>query len=398
MINNITIYTSSDFPNGGAAENLVRQMALGINSLGTKVNVVLFRGHTNDKTRVNDTNIDCSYLLFEKRPENEIIKFVELFLIILSVPISIIRNRKRFKSKFIILYGIEYFYYVFPFYITGLLFNIKIYRIVTDRYPDRTIAPSWWKLLKVFFYRFQFRYFDKYLSGIICLSNYLRENAIFYGVKASKICLIPHFIDINLFCSESIKTLPFSRERIRIGLIGSLNENNGLFVLLKAFCLVKSAYSNIELCLIGSLSEEDMIISLQILGDVIDSVIFIGKAHDSMIPSLLSSCDLLVIPRKSSTFAEASFPTKLGEYLSTGRPIIATEVGEIKRIFKDKRELILVKPDSSESLKEGILFLINNKDMALRIGECGYYWALNNIEYRNSARILLNFMNIGNKK
>ena len=65
MVRNITIYTSSDFPDGGAAENLVRQMALGINSLETKVNIVLFRGHTNDKTKVDDTNIDCSCLLFE---------------------------------------------------------------------------------------------------------------------------------------------------------------------------------------------------------------------------------------------------------------------------------------------------------------------------------------------
>jgi len=385
----ITIYSTSDFPSGGAAENFVRQMTLGLITSNALVNVVLLRGHYLEHN-ANDTGIKCNSLLFKRRYRGEILKIVELFLIVFAIPFSVIRNRIQHKTKIIILYGIEYFYLVLPFYLVGQIIGIKVYRVVTDRYTDKGIAPTWWKRPKVFFYQFQYKYFDRFLAGIICLSSYLKKNAVANG--ASNVCVIPHFIDIELFSNDTYNIIPFSNENIRIGICGTLNKENGLFVLLNAFLLLKNDYPDIKLTLIGPITEVDSFVSREILKDVLVSVSFVGKVNGSLVPGLLSNCDILVNPRISGTFAEAGFPTKLGEYFATKRPVVATAVGDLNLYFENKSELILVKPDSAESLAEGIKILLLNMELARQIGINGFEWALANVEYRKSAQRLVEFI------
>lgn len=386
---NIAIYTTSDFPYGGAPENFVRQMALGLNAANKNINVVLLRGHYPDQL-VNNTGINCTALLFKRRFRYEIFKIVELLLIIIAIPFSAIRNRIQHKTKIILLYGIEYFYLVLPFYLIGKIVGIKVYRVITDRYTDKGIAPTWWKNPKVFFYQLQYKYFDRFLAGIVCLSSYLKENAVVNGV--SNVCVIPHFIDIEAFSKEASEITPFQGETFRIGICGTLNKENGLFVLLNGFLLLKKDYPDIRLVLIGPISESDSIISREILKEVLDSVSFVGKVNGSLVPGLLSNCDILVNPRISGTFAEAGFPTKLGEYFATKRPVVATAVGDLILYFESKKELVLVIPDSAESLAEGISFLLQNKDLARQIGINGFDWARLNVEYKYSAKRLIEFI------
>lgn len=165
-------------------------------------------------------------------------KLFELIFIIFVIPISLFRQKLQSKSKVVILYGVEYFYYVVPFIIFGLLLNIKIYRVITDRYNHNVISPIWWKKPKVFFYNIQYRYFDRFLDGIICLSSYLCEGAIKQGVSEDRILLVPHFIDVSYF-SQAVAP-PFSNEhKVKIGMCGSLTEQNGLFVLIESFIRLK---------------------------------------------------------------------------------------------------------------------------------------------------------------
>jgi len=390
---NIAIYTTSDFPYGGAPENFVRQMALGLNSLDAFVKIILLRGHYTEST-INDTGIDCSNLLFKRRFRGQILKFVELVFIIFAIPYSVIRNRIQHKTKVILLYGVEYFYLVFPFFIVGRILGIKVYRVITDRYTDRGIAPTWWKWPKVFFYQLQYRYFDRFLSGVVCLSHYLYQNSIDNGVSEKKICIIPHFINLKNF-SVTTNDVPLKHNKVRLGMCGTLTRENGLLVLLDAFLYLKKQNSAIELLLIGPISQEDSSVVTEKLVGIVDSVIFTGKVSGEKVPALLSTCNILINPRISGTFADAGFPTKLGEYFATKRPVVATAVGDLNLYFENKRELILVEPDSAEAIADGILLLIRNKELAKQIGIGGFNWARVNVEYKNSARRLLEF--IGNR-
>ncbi len=388
----ITIYTTTDFPYGGSGENFVRQMALGLSESNCKLNVIQLRGNYYEQ-QSNNTIIKSQHILFHKRYHYDILKIIELILLVVLIPFSIINNKLRNKTDIILLYGVEYFYLVLPFIVLSKLFGIKLFRIVTDRYSYQGVAPVWWKRPKYFFYKLQFLYFDRFLSGVICLSSFLKESAIKCGVLEKNICVIPHFIDLDFFANNTDNFTSLANDSIRIGFCGTLNESNGLRILLEAFRIIKEEFSNSKLILIGTIVNDQLNESKEIIMDIADSVIFTGRVAGTRIPELLSSCNILVNPRLSGVLAEAGFPTKLGEYFATKRPVVATAVGDLEYYFSTGEQLVLVKPDSSESLAAGVISLINRgADFSQALGRAGHTWAKENLCYKKNGIKLFEFI------
>jgi len=387
-ISSVIIYTSGDFPYGMAPENLVRQLALGLNCNNVKVKVVRFRGATYNYS--NNTGIECTNLLFSRRVKGEVLKLLELLLIFFAIPISVVRNYFKHKPNAIVLYGIEYFYFILPFWIISKLLRVKILRFITDYYKVSTIVPVWWKKPKLLFYQLQFKYLDKRLDAIITLSQYMAEYSRKNGVLNSRIITLPHFIDVVGFCDTAKQT--HTNSKLRIGYCGTISESNGIFDLVQAFTDVHSKFSNTELIIIGEPSINDRHRIEKMLEGYPSSYSITGLMSRDQIPEALLSCNILVNPRRSGVFAEAGFPTKLGEYFSTKLPVISTRVGDIRSFFTDKNELVLVDADSPLQLSQAIIYLIENVTEAERIGINGYSWAVQNLDYRANTKKLIEFV------
>ena len=73
----------------------------------------------------------------------------------------------------------------------------------------------------------------------------------------------------------------------------------------------------------------------------------------------------------NSPFANAGFPFKLGEYLSTGNPVVATNVSNIEEYLSNREDVMLVKPEDIGELSEAILYLLLNPSTAKDIGVAG---------------------------
>ena len=48
------------------------------------------------------------------------------------------------------------------------------------------------------------------------------------------------------------------------------------------------------------------------------------------------------LPREDALFSRAGFATKLGEYLASGRPVIASATGDVELYLKDDVDAFLV--------------------------------------------------------
>jgi glycosyltransferase involved in cell wall biosynthesis len=390
FIRNIVVYTNSDFPNGGAAENFVRQMVIGLHENGANIKVVRMRGTSYGG--LNSTNIKCSNLFFRRRTANDFFKILEFFLIILATPFSLIFNKLKSQIDTAILYGIEYSYYCIPLFITAKLFKIKIFRIITDYYDTESIVPVWWKQPKLFFYEMQFQRVDRLFDGIIVLSYYLKNIAIRNGVNDANILLIPHFIDINSFKSKCNYEVQWTSKTI-IGFCGMPSVFNGILDLITAFGMVNEKYDNVILLIIGDPIESvKMQIEEKANASKNHNIFYTGFLQKQDVKIQLNRCSVLVNPRKAGRFSEAGFPTKLGEYFATAKPVVSTTTGDIKNYFTNKKELVLVEPDKPESIADGIKFLIENNSIAKKIGKNGYYWATENLDYKKNSSKLLQFI------
>lgn len=392
----ISIYTTSGFPFGNAAENFVRTMSEGLSNCKQDLRIYTIKGNTTDN-KASGHYFDIAYrtLFFKYRPSNEIIKLLQLIIIILLTPFHVFYSKVINKTDVIVLYGIEYAHFTIPFLITSKILRIKIIRIITDDYPVTTIVPQWWKALKLLSYKSQYKYIDKKLTGIVCLSHYLYNKCLKFGVRKDHLKLIPHFIKPKLFNLSKIKSSNESGGLIRIGYCGAVNENNGIIDLLKAFRLVNLKLSNSELLIIGDLSL--LLRNLRehinyIKKDLKDRVIFTGKRDTRVIPDLLHSCDILVNPRRKSTFAKAGFPTKIGEYFASKRAVVATRVGDISLYFDEQKELLLAEPNNPQSIADCILRLIQSPEKRKELSKQGYNWMLKNLDYIKSSKKLITFI------
>jgi glycosyltransferase involved in cell wall biosynthesis len=75
--------------------------------------------------------------------------------------------------------------------------------------------------------------------------------------------------------------------------------------------------------------------------------------------------------RTRTQYAGAGFPFKLGEFLASGKPTIATRIGDVGLYLQDRVNALLVEPDSVESIMEALRFVLDNPDRSIEIGVRG---------------------------
>jgi glycosyltransferase involved in cell wall biosynthesis len=114
------------------------------------------------------------------------------------------------------------------------------------------------------------------------------------------------------------------------------------------------------------------------------------RPHAEM-PEYLAACDVLVSPHGKQADGGEFFgsPTKLYEYMASGRPIVASNLGQIADVLTDGESALLVPPDDPEALARAIVRLIDDACLRARLGrnaraaaEAHHTWR------RNAERVL----------
>lgn len=111
--------------------------------------------------------------------------------------------------------------------------------------------------------------------------------------------------------------------------------------------------------------------------------------HIKNVPSVIGSADIGVISFRDNMLNRCKCPLRLYEYMSCGLPIVSTRVGEPAYVLKDGAGL-LVDPDV-ESLAQGLLALIENRDLANKMGRRGHELVLKEYNWEALGDKLLIF-------
>ena len=96
--------------------------------------------------------------------------------------------------------------------------------------------------------------------------------------------------------------------------------------------------------------------------------------------------------RVNTGFANAGFPYKLGEFLATGKPVIASRVSDVGTLLKDRSEVMLVRPGDSGDIVRAVESLIANPTEAVAIGTRGRAKARTLFDCRSQGQALLTFL------
>jgi len=97
-------------------------------------------------------------------------------------------------------------------------------------------------------------------------------------------------------------------------------------------------------------------------------IIYPGKV--SNIESLINLFDIGILLTNQKAHGEG-IPNAVMEYMALGKPVIATDAGGTKELVVDKVTGFLLKENNPDEIIEKILYLIDNLDVAMKMGEEG---------------------------
>jgi glycosyltransferase involved in cell wall biosynthesis len=384
----VGILFAGDFEEGNGANARLKAYAKGLKELGEQVEILILHASSFNRTKINKKTagewegIPFRYLNRKcYRPEKILAKAWDTLRTILLSSLFIIKNYKQYDVLY--LYSPKP-HQVFNIYLLAKLLKIPLVVEMTERYSTAYEHSGFFDL-SIFkkLHLWHERNIHKLCDHLVVISKQL------YGyfqqkISSNRLSLIPIVIDMNRFSHLNGKP----KKPLRVGYIGSFGQKDGVLEIIQAYQDAKRKYPDLRLSLIGYPEN----LSKDILQDLYKSdkdIEFTGQVYYQNIPDHLHNCDLLIVNRPNTAYANYGFPTKLGEYLASGRPVIATNVGDISYYLEDENDLILVEPDNTKQLAEAIIQRYKWYDYYTQVGLQGAKSAYKRFDYLMHTQELL---------
>lgn len=220
---------------------------------------------------------------------------------------------------------------------------------------------------------------EKLLAGdchhIIAATEKEKEDLIlYYGAPPERISIIPCGVNLDLFqpIDKEIakQQLGFNDDKI-ILFVGRIEPLKGLERLLKAMTYLQNVNRPRLLIIGGDEHSQDEIERLQKLSQALHldgSVLFLRLIKQEKLPLFYSAADVCVVPSYYESFGLVAL-----ESLACGTPVVATNVGGIKKIIREGQTGSVVIDDSPQGLATKIALLLSkpspHKELPLTIRE-----------------------------
>lgn len=225
----------------------------------------------------------------------------------------------------------------------------------------------------------------KQFKGLVTISEVLSQQYQSLGVPKDKLWVLPTGVDINRFRRPpQLLASPYKTSAPNVVYVGHLYDYKGIPTILETAVLCP----NINFHLVGGLPQDIEHVQRTMTEENLDNVILHGMKPQSEIPAYLHHADILLLPPSlNHPSARWTSPVKLGEYLASGTPVIASRIPALEDWLSDE-EVTFVKPDSGVAMQKGIQEILATPDLAKARAEKGLKLA-NTLSYQNRAKAIL---------
>jgi glycosyltransferase involved in cell wall biosynthesis len=220
------------------------------------------------------------------------------------------------------------------------LIGAKVFALIYDvNIPGETVPDSLFFRADYQFHRWLMPRFD----GLAVVSEAIVRD---FGLRA------PHILLEGGFDESVFASLPLAREEqptFVIVSVGTLNYANGFRLLLDAFAKLKGDRYTLRIAGVGPLENE-----VRAAAAADSRIDYRGYLSLSEVLDLYQTADLLVNLRLTQKVNTTYFfPSKVMEYLASGRPLLSTCTGHIEREFG--RFTYLLREESPDALASAII-------------------------------------------
>jgi len=218
---------------------------------------------------------------------------------------------------------------------------------------------------------------------VVVCSEFMQEEVLkLFKPTVHKLATIPNGIDGEKDAEQAINHFLVDDEidsnRKMIFSIGRMVKEKGFDTLIEAASVLKELGANIYFIIAGKGPMLEVYRRKVAEMRLTDTVYFIGFIDDDKRNALLELCEMAVFPSLYEPFGIVAL-----EAMQAGKPTIVSNTGGLKGIVKHLETGLLVEPANSKNMAEQIMYLIENPEMAIKMGKSGkkavesqYNWKL----------------------
>ena len=210
----------------------------------------------------------------------------------------------------------------------------------------------------------------KRADAIITLTRSLAQNSRRLADYSHKVKVVPGAVNTERFHpgldgNRIRKKYGLRQEAKVILFVGILDAYKGCDYLIKAMPAVASRVPEAQLILIGTgpMTEELKSIASRLGTEA--NITFAGFVPDEDLPDYYAASDVFVLPSVSS---EEGFGLVQLEAMASGKPVVTTTIPGVCEVDAQEVATIHVPPKNMEALAEAIVRILQNSELAARLG------------------------------
>jgi phosphatidylinositol alpha-1,6-mannosyltransferase len=217
-------------------------------------------------------------------------------------------------------------------------------------------------------------------SMVVANSAYTARLAESAGASAAKLKVAhpsPGFTaaDVALYRSASASKFAWEmRDNHALGIgfmvlsAARLVERKGMDTLIRAVAILKKRGRRISLAIAGDGPDRKRLDDLALTEGVEEQVRFLGAVGQSELQALLAACEVFVLAPRSIGPDVEGFGIVYLEAGLLGRPVVGSRTGGVPEAVLDGRTGLLVTPDDPTALADAIQKLMDDPELASRLG------------------------------
>ncbi len=249
------------------------------------------------------------------------------------------------------------------------------------------------------FFGFIARMIFRRAGGVTSCSPELLDAALEMDAPERSI-LLPYGVDTNKFKPDQFNqrirdSLSSSDDDVLIMTIGRLVYKKGFNILIDSTPGVVEAEPNVKFVIAGDgpLIEEldDQAKSLE----VESHIHFSGSIPWDEVPEFLASGDIFVLPSIRDKYGNIDgLPNVLLEAMSSGKPVIASDIPGVKAIITHGRTGFLVPSGDSNELSRAIIELVENPSLRKTLGDAACLSIHEHYTWQETVKKLARFIDL----
>ena len=280
-----------------------------------------------------------------------------------------------------------------PALIYKVLFRKNIIRNVDDLWPEAfydlgIIKSRFFKKILDFVASISYRI----PVAIIPISHgYVQTLTTKYHIPQEKIMVIEHGVDTSKFHMFKKNSSINNSNKKTIMYSGNLNLGYDFKTVIRAAKLLELQPVYFIIRGIGVLS--DKVRQMVKEYDVKNVEVRTDLLSQEQLVSVLNSADIFLLPMNlDAKVMDQGLPTKLLEYQAIGKPIVCISNGEAGKYIIETQSGLVATTSKPEELAELIMQLVNDKDLAKRLGDNGFNNINNNLTLNMVGKRLIDII------